>query len=522
MVKSISSITSSLLLLLLLWSGDSWGQTTIRGGQTTILGGGSDNVAEVSGSALSGTEKGLVIRCASGCAGSGGTSQADNSAVSSLTGIGALYDTTPPAITDGNVGLPVMDSSRRLIVNCGSGCSGSSFADNAAFTFGTTTIQPIAGVFDDTGSNTASENSAAVVRITTNKGLHANLRNASGTEIGTAGAPVRTDPTGSTAQPVTGTFWQATQPVSGTFWQATQPVSLASVPSHAVTNAGTFAVQVDGNALTALQLIDDVVHASDAAVSKAALAGCQFDDVSPGTTTENSVRPLRCSTRREAYTQIRDAAGNERGANVNASNELLVALSSVPTHAVTQSGSWSLAANQSTNVAQINGVTPLMGAGATGTGALRTNPVSSSATGAAPPTAASFIAGLGSGATGGFLVGPAVGDTFKPISVTSATTTLLVTGVSGRHVRITSLNLVSAIANNVALISGTGATCGTGTAGIAGGTTAANGWNLAANGGLTIGTGLGAVMQTVATGDSVCVVTSAIGPLAGSMGYAIY
>lgn len=35
------------------------------------------------------------------------------------------------------------------------------------------------------------------------------------------------------------------QPVSGTFWQATQPVSLATVPSHAVTNAGTFLVQVD-------------------------------------------------------------------------------------------------------------------------------------------------------------------------------------------------------------------------------------------------------------------------------------
>lgn len=35
----------------------------------------------------------------------------------------------------------------------------------------------------------------------------------------------------------------ASQAVTGTFWQATQPVSLASVPSHAVTNAGTFAVQ---------------------------------------------------------------------------------------------------------------------------------------------------------------------------------------------------------------------------------------------------------------------------------------
>lgn len=47
--------------------------------------------------------------------------------------------------------------------------------------------------------------------------------------------------------------------------QSTVPVSLASVPSHAVTNAGTFATQVDGSALTALQLIDDPVLADDAA-----------------------------------------------------------------------------------------------------------------------------------------------------------------------------------------------------------------------------------------------------------------
>lgn len=46
---------------------------------------------------------------------------------------------------------------------------------------------------------------------------------------------------------------------------ATLPVSLASVPSHAVTNAGTFAAQVDGAALTALQLIDDSIFVDDAA-----------------------------------------------------------------------------------------------------------------------------------------------------------------------------------------------------------------------------------------------------------------
>lgn len=41
------------------------------------------------------------------------------------------------------------------------------------------------------------------------------------------------------------------------------------------------------------------------------------------------------------------------------------------TFAATQSGAWSLSANQSVNVAQINGVTPLMGNGQTGTGSQR-------------------------------------------------------------------------------------------------------------------------------------------------------
>jgi hypothetical protein len=38
-----------------------------------------------------------------------------------------------------------------------------------------------------------------------------------------------------------------------------------TVGSHAVTNTGTFVVQEDGAALTALQLIDDIVHIDDTA-----------------------------------------------------------------------------------------------------------------------------------------------------------------------------------------------------------------------------------------------------------------
>jgi hypothetical protein len=44
------------------------------------------------------------------------------------------------------------------------------------------------------------------------------------------------------------------------------PVSVASVPSHAVTNAGTFAVQESGAALTALQLIDNCISGNEAQV----------------------------------------------------------------------------------------------------------------------------------------------------------------------------------------------------------------------------------------------------------------
>lgn len=42
-------------------------------------------------------------------------------------------------------------------------------------------------------------------------------------------------------------------------------VDVLSCASHPVTNAGTFAVQVDGSALTSLQLIDDVVRSEDEA-----------------------------------------------------------------------------------------------------------------------------------------------------------------------------------------------------------------------------------------------------------------
>lgn len=96
--------------------------------------------------------------------------------------------------------------------------------------------------------------------------------------------------------------------------------------SLTVDNAGTFAVQVDGAALTALQLIDDAIVADDAAftpaTTKVMMAGFEFDDTTPDTVNEGDAGAARMSSRREVYVQLRDAAGNERGLNVDASGNI--------------------------------------------------------------------------------------------------------------------------------------------------------------------------------------------------------
>src|SRR5262249_28093907 len=133
------------------------------------------------------------------------------------------------------------------------------------------------------------------------------------------------------------------------------------------------------------------------------------------------------------------------------------------------------------------------------------------AIGAAPPTGSQYISALGSGATGGLLVGLTACDSDKVINFSSTTNQLMVTGVSGRKVHICAIDIGPIpTATNLALVEGTTTTnpCDTSTAGVAGGTTAATGWNIGANGGLTIGSGLGIVMSTATTGNNLCLIAS--------------
>lgn len=79
-----------------------------------------------------------------------------------------------------------------------------------------------------------------------------------------------------------------------------------TVASHAVTNAGTFAVQVDGAALTSLQLIDDTVFVDDAAftpgTSKVLAVGLQADETATDSVDEGDIGAPRMTLDRKLIT----------------------------------------------------------------------------------------------------------------------------------------------------------------------------------------------------------------------------
>lgn len=111
-------------------------------------------------------------------------------------------------------------------------------------------------------------------------------------------------------------------------------------------------------------------------------------------------------------------------------------------------------------------------------------------------------------------------QSYAPISITTATTTRIVAPSASNKTYICHLFLTSAAADNVGIVEGTGGTCGTGTAGVIGGTTAANGPNFAANGGVALHAGgKVAVAQTAGTNVDLCLITSAATPLAGGIKY---
>lgn len=199
---------------------------------------------------------------------------------------------------------------------------------------------------------------------------------------------------------VSGTFWQATQPVSGTV-TASGPVTDTQLRATPVPVSGTVtatptgtqavshavATQADGHSAN-IGLLADAASASTltgllknikaALAGSLAVTGTFWQATQPVSGTVTTTPPANASTN---VAQINGVTPLMGSGNTGTGSPRVTLATDQPN--LTTPLNVSLAANQSVNAAQINGVTPLMGAGISGTGAQRVTP-SIAATGAAP------------------------------------------------------------------------------------------------------------------------------------------
>ncbi len=254
-------------------------------------------------------------------AGSGGTSAVDDSAfvAGSDAGTPIMGFVTADTVDSGDVGVVAMTTTRALhvfIKGSDVATGGTSMVDDAAFTPGTTAGTPAFAVFDDTTPDSVDEGDGGAIRMSANRNLYVRIRDNAGNERG-----LNIDAAG----------------------------ALAAV----VTNAGTFVTQENGALLTAVQLIDDTVAT-----------------LGTSTYTEATTKGLVIgAVRRDANTSLVDTTNEIAPLQVNATGELKVAvIQALPTGANVIGA---LTANQSVNVAQMNGVNVTMGNGVAGTGVQR-------------------------------------------------------------------------------------------------------------------------------------------------------
>lgn len=198
-----------------------------------------------------------------------------------------------------------------------------------------------------------------------------------------------------------------------------------------------------------------------------------------------------------------------------------------PTGTTTQpvSGTVAINANSSVNVNQVGGTAVDTNSGVKSAGTQRVviatdQPALTNALKVDGSAVTQPVSGTVTAVSAGCAGATEANTTTTPISITA--NAQIITGVAAQKVRICALNLVVGAATNVALVEGTGAVCATGIAGMAGGATAATGWNLAANGGLTYGNGSHAVFKTATNADNVCLLVSAANQVSGSVTWASF
>lgn len=387
--------------------------------------------------------------------------------------------------------------------NCsGSGASGT---DEGGFTAGSSIFAPSGGFFQTTAtSNPLTTGQWGTWQMTANRAGFVNLRNASGTEIGTSTTPVQVSVanTGAnaTAMLVTGTG--GTFPISGsisnTSFAATQ--ATAASLNATVVGTGTFAVQAAASGSTS--------NASSAvATSSTNIASIAYNYGFNGTTWDQ--------LQVDGSKNLKTVFSNTTLAVTNAGT-FSTQVSSLPALVVGSAIIGKVGIDQTTdgttNAVHLVAGTALAGKfGIDQTTPGTTNGVqdaATSATGSAVPSKAIYAGAVSSGN----IVGIIQADSSAAINVSTATTTQIVALSSGKKIYVTAADIIAGGTGNITFEYGTGTACATGT------TVLTGAYPLTAQSGLTKGGGIGPVWVVPAS-NALCVLTSAGVQMSGSVSY---
>lgn len=291
-----------------------------------------------------------------------------------------------------------------------------------------------------------------------------------------------------------GTF--ATQAAQSGTWNITNVSGTVSLPTGASTASNQTAVQGSasgGSAASNSQLAGGIYNSTPPTLTNGQQASLQLDSAG-GLKTTSTVSGTVAATQSGTWniTNVSGTVSLPTGASTAAKQPALGTAGSASsdvitvqgiasmtalkvdgsgvtqpvsgTVAATQSGSWSLAANQSVNVAQMNGVATTMGNGASGTGVQRvtiasdsTGNIATIGTSVTPGTAAANLgkaedAAHSSGDTGVFALGVR-NDALSAFSSADGDYTPIAVESTGR--------VVTGLAPSAALVKGTATTTGT-------------------------------------------------------------
>lgn len=412
--------------------------------------------AGVSSSLYDAGNTALKVNCVVGCSATG--SFTDNSGFTTgstaVTNISGLFNDSATALTSGNAGALRATTDRMLFVNVGKmggtavpsglvdtgnaafkvncvvGCSASAgFADNSAFTAGATAISISGGVFND-GLAAVTSGNAAGARITSSRAVHVNLRNNSGTEIGTGSTPVRVDPTGTTTQPVSGTV--TANAGTGTF----------TVGGAVTANAGTGPFPVAGT-----------IASGSADSGNPVKTGGVFNTTQPTVTngqrvdTQMTVRGEMLIAKGVSGFSIDNTGFNVTGSLPAGTNNIGdVDIATFPD-------------NEPFNLAQVGGTATVTGGvnGSVGVGGVTAN-------GSASTGNPVFVGGIAGGNRQQLILC----DSSAVISTASSGSAQLVALTSGQTTYVCSYNWMANGTVNVKLVYGTGTNCGTGSTDLTG------------------------------------------------------